>query len=222
MTCELRDYVAAYVLDALEPDESTMLQSHLPTCETCQRELTSLDWIPQLLPLVPMQQIERFDDPPEAPPAAPPAALLQRLVSSTSREMGTPRGRRAAALVGAAALLAAVGTLSTVAHVPEHGTRTSTVVAVDPRTHVSATVRLDRQDWGTQLSLNLKGAYPGGTCLLVAHADDGRSDTAATWVASPQGTASVPGATAIPADDITELDVVTPNGHQLVRIVMPH
>jgi hypothetical protein len=58
--------------------------------------------------------------------------------------------------------------------------------------------------------------------LLVAHADDGRSDTAATWVASPQGTASVPGATAIPADDLTELDVVTPNGHQLVRIVMPH
>jgi len=37
VTCELRDYVAAYVLAALEPDESAMLQTHLPTCEGCQR-----------------------------------------------------------------------------------------------------------------------------------------------------------------------------------------
>jgi len=141
-------------------------------------------------------------------------------MSAASRETGTPRGRRATALVGAAALLAAVGTQSTVAHVPDHGarTQTSTVAAVDPRTHVRATVSMARHDWGTQLNLDLEGAYPGGTCLLIAHAADGRTDTAATWVASPSGTASVPGATAIPPDQLTELDVVTPNGHQLVRI----
>jgi hypothetical protein len=220
VTCELRDYVAAYVLAALEPDEAALVQEHLPTCEACQNELTNLGWIPQLLPLVPVQELERFDDALEAPPPA----LLERLVRAASREVGTPRGRRATALLGAAALLAAVGTLSTVAGPPHHGTRsqTSTVAALDPRTHVSATVEVAPHDWGTQLNLDLKGAYPNGTCWLVAHADDGRTDTAATWVATPQGSASVPGATAIPADHLTELDVVAANGHQLVRIVLPN
>lgn len=218
-TCQMRDYVAAYALAALEPDESTRLREHLPTCAACRDELADLDWIPQLLPLVPMQEIERFDDPPEAPPAA----LLDRLVSATMRETGTPRGRRASAMVGAAALLAAVGTLSAVAGSQrDDRPQTSTVAAVDPRTHVSATVTMARHEWGTQLNLDLKGAYPGGTCTLVARADDGHIDTAATWVASAQGTARVPGATAIPTDHLAELDVLTPNGHQLVRIVMPH
>jgi putative zinc finger protein len=227
MTCEMLDYVAAYVLDALEPDESARLQRHLATCDVCRAELANVEWIPKLLPLVELDDLERLEDAaPEPEPAAPPPALLDRLIADATHEMRGPRGRRTAALVGAAALLLGAGGLaavndlqSTGAH---HAKPPATAEATDPRTHVSAQVTLSGRSWGTQLGLTITGAYPGGTCSLVARSDDGRTDTAATWVASSAGTAHVPGATAIPAGHLRELDVVTLTGYQLVRIVLPH
>ena len=59
--CQFREYVAAYVLDALEPDESVQLQEHLATCATCQDELAAVAWIPPLLPLVDAAEVERLD-----------------------------------------------------------------------------------------------------------------------------------------------------------------
>jgi hypothetical protein len=221
MSCELREYVAAYVLDALEPDEAAMLRAHLTACDVCQAELAAVAWIAPLLPLVDVEDVERLDGP---PPEQPSPRLLERLIAEIGREARTPRGRRAAATVGAVALLAAVGTASTVAGGSSHsaGPRTSTIEAVDPRTHVQAAVTVAGRKWGTELGLTLSGAYPNGTCSLVVRSDDGRSETAATWVASPKGTANVPGATAIPASHLKELDVVTATGYQLVRIVVTH
>jgi Putative zinc-finger len=221
MSCELREHVAAYVLDALEPDEAAMVREHLSTCDVCQAELTAVSWIPPLLPLVDVEAVERLDRPAAEEPSP---RLLDRLMAEIGREARTPRGRRAAATVGAVALLAAVGTASTVAGVTSHnaGPRSSTVKAVDPRTHVQAAVTVSGRSWGTEFGLTLSGAYPNGTCSLVVRSDDGRSETAATWVASPHGSANVPGATAIPASQVRELDVVTGTGYQLVRIVLPH
>ena len=228
MTCEMRDYVAAYVLDALEPDESARLQRHLATCAICQAELANVEWIPKLLPLIELDDLERLESAaPEPEPAAPPPALLDRLIADAAHEMRGPRGRRTAALVGAAALLLGAGGLAAVSDLPSSSSAHrappgATAEATDPQTHVSARVTVSGRSWGTQLGLTIKGAYPGGTCSLLARSDDGRTDTAATWVAAADGTAHVPGATAIPAGHLTELDVVTVNGHQLVRIVLPH
>jgi hypothetical protein len=221
MSCELREYVAAYVLDALEPDEATMLREHLTTCDVCQAELTTVAWIAPLLPLVEVEEVERLDAP---PPAEPSPRLLEQLIADIGREAHTPRGRRAAATVGALALLAVAGTVSTVVGGSGHsaGPRPSTVEAVDPSTHVQAAVTVSARNWGTEFGLTLSGAYPSGTCSLVVRSVDGRSETAATWVASPKGTANVPGATAIPASQLRELDVVTATGYQLVRIVLTH
>lgn len=216
--CQFREYVAAYVLDALEPDESAQLQEHLPTCAACQDELAAVGWIPPLLPLVDAAEVERLNGASEEPPPR----LLERLMAEITREARTPRGRRVTAMIGAAALLLGVGGLSTAAGLSSGHQQTSTVDAFDPRTHVDAAVSVSGRSWGTQLGLTLRGAYPNGTCSLIAHSDDGRSDTAATWVATSQGTADVPGATSIPARHLTELDVVTATGYQLVRIVLHH
>lgn len=218
MSCHFREYVAAYVLDALEPDESALLQEHLADCTACQDELAAVAWIPPLLPLVDAAEVERLEGTSEAPPPR----LLERLVADVAREARTPRGRRVTAMVGAAAVLVGVGALSTASELSSGHQQASTVQAVDPRTHVHAAVTVSSRSWGSQLGLTLTGAYPNGTCSLVARSDDGRSDTAATWVASSQGTASVPGATSIPAGHLKELDVVTSTGYQLVRIVLHH
>jgi hypothetical protein len=216
--CEFREYVAAYVLDALEPDESAQLREHLATCAICQDELAAVGWIPPLLPLVDAAEVERLD----AASEQPPPRLLERLIAEIAREARTPRGRRVTTMIGAAALLLAVGGLSPTAGQSSGHRQTETVSAVDPHTHVHASVSVSGRSWGTQLGLTLRGAYPNGTCSLVAHSDDGRSDTAATWVASPRGTADVPGATSIPAGHLTELDIVTARGYRLVRIVLHH
>jgi hypothetical protein len=216
MTCQFREYVAAYVLDALEPDESTQLREHLAGCATCQGELAAVAWIPPLLPLVDAAEVERLHGVSEEPPPR----LLERLTAEIAHEARTPRGRRVATMIGAAALLLGVGGLSAAAGLSSGHQQTSMVKAVDARTHVHAAVTMSGRSWGTQLGLTLSGAYPNGTCSLIARSDDGRSDTAATWVASAQGTADVPGATSIPANHLAELDIVTTKGHQLMRIVL--
>jgi len=68
----------------------------------------------------------------------------------------------------------------------------------------------------------VNGATPGEHCSLVARARDGRSDTAATWVATYQGSADVPGTTAIPIDQLSEVDIVTSDGQRLARLVVPN
>jgi hypothetical protein len=45
---------------------------------------------------------------------------------------------------------------------------------------------------------------------------------AATWVATYQGSADVPGTTAIPIDQLSEVDIVTSDGQRLARLVVPN
>jgi hypothetical protein len=102
----------------------------------------------------------------------------------------------------------------------EPGLRASVVSAVDPTTHVHATVAVAPAPDGTRLHLTLAGAYPKGWCSLVAHSRDGHADTAATWRADAQGGADVAGTTAIPVDRLDQLDVVSDTGAVLVAIPM--
>jgi hypothetical protein len=99
---------------------------------------------------------------------------------------------------------------------------TVSVQGSDASTHVGAEVRISERAWGSQLQLTVTGAYRAGRCSLIAHSGDGRSDTAATWTATADGTAHVPGATSITAPQLSELDVVTGTGQQLVRLVIAH
>lgn len=94
--------------------------------------------------------------------------------------------------------------------------------AVDPHSHVRAAVTLSARSWGTEVRLRLDGVHPGERCSLIAHARDGRTDVAATWAASYRGAANVPGTTAIPLDQLREVDVVTADGRQLARLVVKH
>jgi hypothetical protein len=98
----------------------------------------------------------------------------------------------------------------------------STVRTVDQQSNVEAAVTMTSRTWGTELRLTLNRVAPGQQCSLLALSRDGRSDIAATWTAGYQGSASVPGTTAIKADQLTELDVIAADGTQLVRLVVPH
>jgi hypothetical protein len=229
MTCDMQTWVGAYVLDALEPGETEALRTHIAGCSICQDEVVSLSWIPALLRSVDLEGIERLGETAEAAEAGangrPPALMLDRLLASMHTAKRTRRPRRAVALLlGAAAAATIAGTVTVASGAFDaHRSPTHTVLqTVDPRSHANAAVTLTGRKWGTELHLTLSWVTAGQECSLIAHSRDGHTDVAATWVASYKGTASVPGSTAIRADQLTELDVVTTDGRQLVRIVVPH
>ena len=229
MTCDMQTWVGAYVLDALEPDETEALRTHIAGCSICQDEVVSLSWIPALLRSVDLEGIERLGETAETAeagaPGRPPALMLDRLLASMHTAKSTRRPRRPVALLlGAAAAMTIAGTVTVAGGAFDtHQSPAHTVLqTVDPRTHANAAVTLTGRKWGTELHLTLSWVTAGQECSLIAHSRDGHTDIAATWVANYQGTASVPGSTAIRADQLTELDVVTTDGRQLVRIVVPH
>jgi hypothetical protein len=207
MTCSTEIELGAYVLHALEQDEADAVQQHLGGCRTCQNELSSLastaSWLALLTPRD-FEQLEELQPEPDAPPR---------------------RRRRAVLMAVVAGVLTSSVVVGAVRAPDDHtGTPTPAVVrAVDPATQVEAVVSMSQHDSGTRLRLELTGAYPRGWCSLVARSHDGRSETAATWVADADGTAIVAGTTAIAADQLSELDVVTDTGRLLVRVpVTPH
>jgi len=225
----MQTWVGAYVLDALEPDETEALRTHIAGCSICQDEVVSLSWIPALLRSVDLEGIERLGETAETAeagaPGRPPALMLDRLLASMHTAKSTRRPRRPVALLlGAAAAMTIAGTVTVAGGAFDtHQSPAHTVLqTVDPRTHANAAVTLTGRKWGTELHLTLSWVTAGQECSLIAHSRDGHTDIAATWVANYQGTASVPGSTAIRADQLTELDVVTTDGRQLVRIVVPH
>jgi hypothetical protein len=229
MTCDMQTWVGAYVLDALEPDETEALRTHIAGCSICQDEVVSLSWIPALLRSVDLEGIESLGETAETAEAGangrPPALLLDRLLASMHTAKRTRRPRRPVALLlGAAAAVTIAGAVTVASGAFDtHRSPTHTVLqTVDPRSHANAAVTLTGRKWGTELHLTLSWVAAGQECSLIAHSRDGNTDVAATWVANYQGTASVPGSTAIRADQLTELDVVTTDGRQLVRIVVPH
>ena len=57
MSCHREADVAAYVLDALEPEERASVAAHLRECAVCTRTLTELGTLPALLARFHMQQM---------------------------------------------------------------------------------------------------------------------------------------------------------------------
>ena len=200
MTCSQEIELGAYVLDALEPEETDEVQRHLSGCRTCQAELSSLAATVSWLALLSPDDVARLEQENAAP--SPPR-----------------RRRRLATAVIAGALAGSVAVGAAVALDRDPAPTSPAVVrAMDPQTHVTAAVSMSPHDSGTQLELTLTGAYPGGWCSLVARSRDGHRQTTATWVADADGTAVVSAATAIPADQLSEFEVVTDQGQVLVRV----
>jgi len=222
MTCGMESWLGAYVLDALEPDETAIVQAHLAACSDCQEEMIGLIWIPEVLRRARIEDVDQIAaDDPNGSGHDQSNVLLDRLLAAARIERRARRRRRwtvtiatAAAVIVGAAAIALVNT--------SNPARSVVLRTFDPTTHVDAAVTVTPQTWGSEVELTLSGVYPDGHCSLIARSTDGRTDTAASWVASNSGSARVPAATAIRMDQLAEFDVVTSSGRQLARIVVPH
>ena len=229
---EIELSLGVLVLGALEPAERPAVENHLSGCPRCNAILAELAPLPGLLHR--LDPIEHGPSGPVAPPSAPPpsvpesmplrpAELRERLVGAAREERTRRRRRRVAGLAAAAGLvgvLLAAGASGGLFS-GRQDNRVTVVSATDPRTAVSAAVRLMPDETGSQLALSLTGVAPEEHCKLVAVDARGRQDVAAAWEATYHGTATITGHTSFRPDEITRFLIVTNDGATLVRVPVP-
>jgi hypothetical protein len=220
MDChEARLCLGVFVLGVIDPEERPALEAHLAVCENCAAELAELVVLPGLL--------HRLDPAAAASGLPSPSSRFQERVVAAGRVVRARHRRRLAMALGtAAAVIAAALLAGSVFGGTEPGShpgagRSIVVAGTDPKTLVHAKVSLARGDSGTQLSLVLGGVSPGEQCRLVALDASGRQETAASWVATYTGSASVTGTTSFPRGSITSLRVVRGDGVVLVTLPVP-
>jgi len=217
----MRIALGVYVLGAIDPAERSRLEAHLMDCQACRDELAGMAGLPALLGRVSEPQIELED-----------GELLESLLARAAAEHRPapvrPRRRVLLALSVAAALLVGMiigGTLIDGAFIGrDQSARKQVAVekvdAVDPLTHVAATVHLTPKHWGTALEIDINGTPKQAiTCHLIAVSTDGQRDAAGSWKAVPTDEGyEYYGSTLIDRADLREIKVITDDGKDLVTI----
>jgi anti-sigma factor RsiW len=84
---EIQELIPAYVLDAVDDADRTLVERHLPQCDVCTGVFVSYRPITDLLPYA-------------APPVEPPADLKYRVLAAALPKV-QPHPQRAPALIGA-------------------------------------------------------------------------------------------------------------------------
>jgi hypothetical protein len=219
MTCPHTIDIAAYVLDALEPDETEELRLHLADCVECLPEYEELRGLPTLLRHLTPSDVDEIGVPVELPDG-----MYEDLLARAAARR-TKRSRRHKLTLAATVAAVVAGFVTGMAvprdHAPAPAAVSTVVAATDPHTWVHANITLTSQSWGTQIRLRLSGVAWNQQCMLVVSAADGRRDVAASWVATYQGSFDVTGTTAIAVRQIRHLDIVTTTGQRLVSVPPP-
>ncbi len=241
--------VGAYALGILDDAEATAFEAHLATCEWCAQQLDELAGMEPMLAA--LADLPGSGTPAigESLSARPTPRLVNKLVDEVSERRAQKR-RKGFYLVAAAAALIIGGPLVAVGATGEdsggtggtNATLAATpakslfadiddkVSATDPSTGVSATVALQKKDWGTESVLELKGVKGPIKCSLIFVGENGERVTASNWSVPkwgyglPDGKTEkaknplyiVGGASFVP-DEIKGFEVMTLDGDVLVK-----
>ncbi|GAA5064603.1 anti-sigma factor family protein [Streptomyces similanensis] len=189
--------VGAYALGILDDAEATAFEAHLAGCEWCAQQLDELAGMEPMLAA--LADLPGAGTPAigESLSARPGPRLVEKLVDEVSERRARKR-RTTFYLVAAAAALIIGGPLTvyavggadggtgsaTVAAAPAKAAfqaMTDKVTATDPVTHATATVALEKKDWGTNAVLELKNVTGPERCSLIAVGKNGERETITSW-----------------------------------------
>ncbi len=219
------DYDAAYVMGALDPNDRRAFEEHLGTCARCTAAVSELAGMPGLLAQVPAQQVLA----PRATPEPVPDTLLPRLAAAIRKQRLRRRVWTGVVAAAAACLVTGIVLVTSPwsAREPQ-----STAVAL-PMTAlasvpVTATVRLDPADWGTEVRLECtyrdESPEPAGKwdartyTLVVVPKNGGAAQQVSHWTALPGKTVKLTGSTNLTTAQIKELQLVNSRGVALLRV----
>ncbi|MFD7878555.1 anti-sigma factor family protein [Streptomyces sp. NPDC059766] len=238
--------VGAYALGILDDAEATAFESHLATCEWCAQQLEELAGMEPMLAA--LADLPGAGTPAigESLSAMPSPRLAEKLVDEVAERRAAKR-RRGFYLVAAAAALIVGGPLTVLAATggsdsganntaagPAQAafqTMTDKKSATDPTTHVTATVAVEKKDWGTHAVLQLKNVSGPEKCSLIAVGKNGERETVTSWSVPNWGygladakteTAKNPlyvhGGAAFTPNQIDHFEVMTFDGKRLVEV----
>jgi anti-sigma factor RsiW len=194
-----RGDIGAYIVGALSPETGAMVRRHLQTCRACRDDYQDLvpvrDWLDRAAPV---------DGAGSA--RLPPRPPLQPL-----RKRGNARRRWPIfAATGATFAAAAIAVMT-----PRPAA--SVFSAVDRASGAHAQAQLRATPSGTQITLTISGLRADQRCVLIAISPAG-TDVAGTWNTAYDGTAHIEGTSAIPARQLTALEIESPAHRLLLRI----
>jgi anti-sigma-K factor RskA len=208
---ECRTLLGGYVLGALEPGESVVVERHLAACSNCAGEHAQLRALPALLDLA------GHDD---AVPVVAPGALEEAVLDGVGRDHRSPkprpprtRLRRVSSLLlrplpAAGALAAAAIALGVIlatggAPVTDAEAYHATLGAVPGARGATASARLASFRQGTHVDLEVSGlrGIPGAIYELWCVRDDGEKVSAGTFRVDRSGHADVALTTAAMPED---------------------
>lgn len=242
---EVRMALGAYALGALDPREAAEVYEHLGWCPFCRVEADEFLGLPALLGRVTEADIEQASRPPRAvlermlkvrarrrritqAVLAVAASLVVGAVGGSiwvyavqpggGEESAVPALARETGMADspAADAHAAEPTRTVTAAPSRHTSRELTA----SRGEVRAVLRLRSEEGGTQVGVSLGGVPRGTKCNVIVVAKDGTREQAASWTirAANGEVASFSGSTAIPMEQISRIDLETPDGDLLLRV----
>jgi hypothetical protein len=238
--------VGAYALGILDDAEASAFEAHLATCEWCAQQLDELAGMEPMLAA--LADLPGSGTPAigESLSARPSPRLAEKLVDEVSERRAMKR-RRSFYLVAAAAALIIGGPLAVMAATGGSDNTTNNtamgpaqaafqtmgdkVSATDKTTHVTATVAVEKKDWGTHAVLQLKNVKGPLKCSLIAVGKNGERETVTSWSVPTWGYGItnakteeaknplyVHGGAAFTPNQIDHFEVMTFDGKRLVEV----
>lgn len=240
--------VGAYALGILDDAEATAFEAHLAGCEWCAQQLDELAGMePMLAALADLPGSGSTPSIGESLSAKPSPRMVEKLVVEVS-EKRKVRSRRAIFALAASAALIVGGPLAVLAASGGSGndnggdmamgpaqtafqTMSDKKTATDPTTHVTATVAVEKKDWGTHAVLQLKNVSGPKKCSLIAVGKNGERETVTSWSVPTWGYGItdaksekakeplyVHGGAAFTPNQIDHFEVMTFDGKKLVSV----
>ncbi|ALG07143.1 anti-sigma factor family protein [Kibdelosporangium phytohabitans] len=222
--------IAAYILGALDEPDNTAFEEHLLDCPKCQLDLVELQDVPDLLDKV------KHDAPALLVPVPGPQVLSSLLEEATRSRLQRRRRQWFAAaaasfLIVAAPVVTIIATSGDPAPVvasPPVGLKMDPPPSTEqPQTlngvggEMDANVTMLTQDWGTQVTIELRGAIGPRKCELVAVSNRGETETVTNWSLPPGGRnepLKLSGGTSFAPGDIARLEVRDDKGQVLLSV----
>ncbi len=226
---DTRQALGVYVLGAIDPAERSQVDRHITGCRECRDELAGLAGLPALLSRVSADEVGRIslDDAGAAPAgAAPPDDLLESVLSLTAARRRRQRRWQAVAAAAAVVVAAAgiVAGLRLASGAPDSASAPpaswQTARTTSALSGVTATLRYDREPWGTAMDIQVIGVPNGTTCQLWVTDAQGVHLAVSGWtVASGYATAWYAGSSWVTASQVQGFDVTA--GNQRLATFVP-
>jgi len=198
----IQQWSAAYVLGALEHEDRSDFETHLATCEACQRDVLEFSPLPGLLAHIQSEELE-------IPLGAVDGALDKARAEQSAVETSRSRWRTAAIALTAAAAVLIGAIIAWPNGEPSFGEPLQELV-IDGGSPITGTVAVSDRGWGTRIEIDLFDVPQRDLYSLWTVSSEGAWDLSGTWAYADTGTCRIVGASPVATVDLDRV-VVTSN-----------